>query len=630
MHVNRPLLLIALTVLATSAVHSQGVSSDESERRPAALFDDEYQGDRARQPALVAKLTDGTAVTDGNGVPHSVAAQPGGVQPWTLYLPRTTAVSSGGAQVSPNDAADISALRYFASQNNLERVTAEIRLIRAKHPDWDPPSDLLSDSKGGDLEIPLWTAFAKQDFEGVRAGIAQIQQNNPDWQPSSDLLGKLTLAEASEKLVHASQDGQWGSVIDIAANNKMLLTCAYIDALWRTAEALARSDDAPRAEEAYRYILANCPKPEERLATVQKASQLIKSPDNIDSLIQLGRRLPNGKSEFESVRLDMFRKKIGAAAANVTAPTPNPNEIDAVAAHARTESDQNDQQLLGWYTYARKDYEQAETWFRMALLSGPNPKAAEGLVLTLRAAEKLPEAQDLAIQYAPLGPLNQKIMVETLTASLDDPKAPPLSVNDLAALAKGIDAAQSADGAASYAWHLFKAKDVSTAETFFRKSAGWKDNESAAIGLVVIARRLNQTAEYSALVAKYRQTYPKISEFDAMTQANAIVTRAYVGRTRFAMQHGRDSGWDKNADAIAKTLQSGDYAQAVAMIDARKQAGRPEPAGLMIVHGWALYHSGDWDGAKRVFAQAAAKGHAEEANDGLSQIHHAELPPALR
>ncbi len=456
--------------------------------------------------------------------------------------------------------------------------------------------------------------------------MAQLQQSHPDYQPSTDLLGKLTLAEAEERLTRASDASQWGEVIETAAGAKMLMTCAYLDAMWRTAEALVRTDDEGRALEAYRYILANCAKPEERLATVQKASQLIKSPEALERLLQMGRRLPNGRSEFESVRFDLLRQKIGEAAANATAPAPSPTEIDALAAQARNTGALSDQQLLGWYAYSRQDYAQAESWFRLGLKpNAPDPKAAEGLVLALRADGKLPEAQKLAVAYAPLGPLNRKIMTETLTASLDDPKAAPLSADDLAALVKAIDEAQSAEGAASYGWRLYKDNDFAGAQGWFAKSAGWRDNESAAVGLVVCARRQNAAGQYAQLVAKYRATYPKIADFDTMMRAAA----AHAPRHYARRSGGGDAGWDHGADAIVKVMQTGDYKQTVAMIDARKQAGRPQPGGLLVVQGWALYHYGDWEGAKKAFAEAAEKGHAQEADDGLATIRHAELPKPM-
>jgi len=636
MLVNRPLVLLALTVFAASTVHSQSANpGDSASPGPAPLFTDPSSASAPQSKSGAPTLSDVMAAIGGDSANRHPAGQSSGVQPFALNVPAPNA-SAGAGGPAGQAPIDLTALRYFASQNNLTRVAAEIRVIRAKHPDWEPPEDLLSDTKGTEQEGPLWDLFGKQDYQGVRDGIAKIQESAPDWQPSSDLLGKLTLAEANEKLVQASNDSDWGAVIDIAANNKMLLTCAYVDAMWRTAEALVRSDSEPRAIEAYRYILANCAKPEERLATAQKASQLIASGEDLDSLLQMGRRLPNGRSEFESVRLDTIRKKIGDAAAAGDAGTPpSQSEMDAIVSRARNASDKSDQQLLGWYAYSRKDFVQAETWFRMALSgSAPNPKAAEGLVLTLRAADKLADARKLAVQYAPLGPLNQKIMVETLTLLLDDPKADPLSGDEAAMLVKAIDTLQSADGAASYGWHVYKDNAIADAQTWFRKSAAWAQNESAAIGLVVSARRLNQIADYAQLVAKYRETYPKIAQFDDLMRTSYVASANLRGAPHRYASRGLGAGaggvWDRNADAIVKELQAGNYAQTVAMIEARKQSGHAEPAGLLIVHGWALYHNGDWEGAKRVFAEAATKGHAEEADDGLSQIRHAELPPALR
>ena len=615
MSVNRPVILTALMIAAATAVHSQSLNPAEGGGQPpAALF-------AAVSAAPAPAALNVTAESSPLAPSSSPIAPSGAPQPWTFSPPKPPAADATGAPAGPSDGIDLSALRYFASQNDLSRVAAEIRLIRSKHPDWQPPDDLFGGSQGSALEAPLWKLFAQHDYAGVRAGIAQIQQNTPDWRPSADLLGKLTLAEASDNLVKASDDAQWGTVIEIAAANKMLLTCAYVDALWRTAEALVRTDDEPRAVEAYRYILTTCSRPAERLATVQKAGQLLALPEDFDGLLQLGRRLPDGRSEFESVRLDVVRKKIGDAAAGTAGPAPSASEIETVAAHARNAKDQNDQQLLGWYAYAQKDYVQAESWFRMALQTAgakPNPKAAEGLVLTLRAANKITEAQKLAVQYAPLDHMNRKLMVEVLSANLDNPDATPLSADDQASLARAIDVERSADAAQSFGWHVYKANDLAGAESWFRKSIDWQANESAAIGLVVTTRRLKQMSAYAELVAKYRDAYPKIAQFDALMRAKS--PRAAVRKVP------SDGGWDRNADTIAKSLQAGNYDLTLTMLEQRRQERRPEPFGLTVVRGWAMFHKGDWEGAKQVFAELAAKGHTAEAEDGLSTIHAAEYP----
>ena len=629
MLVSRLVAVTTIVIIAASAVHSQGANpGEESGQRPASLFPDAQSA--GAETAQTSAATAPSAATD--AVPaverRRAAASPEPAQPWAFTLPKPPAPASDGAATGHANEIDISALRYFASQNDLARVAAEIRLLRAEHPGWEPPQDLFSQTKNGEAEKPLWELFAKHDYAGVRAAIAEMQQNNPDWQPSSDLAGKLDLAEANDKLVQASDAQQWGAVIDIAAANKMLLTCADVDALWRTAEALARTDDEPRAVEAYRYILTTCAKPEERLATVQKASQLLKSPEELDELMRLGKRLPSGKSEFDSVRFDLIRQKVGDAAGGKAGAEPSQGELDALAAHARAARDLDDQQLLGWYNYARKDYVQAESWFRMALQPGPNAKAAEGLVLTLRAADKLPEAQRLAVQYAPLDHLNRKLMVEVFSAILNDPKSEPLSADDLTTFTKAIEEERSADGAQVYGWRLYNANDLAGAESWFRKSAEWQSNESAAIGLVVTAKRLNRARDYADLVAKYRATYPKINEFDSMMRASYAPARPAYSR-RLAAATG-DGGWDKNADAIVKMLRGGDYDQTLTMLDERKQRGRLEPVGLSLVRAWAMYHKGDWEGAKKVFAGAEAKGHAREAEEGLSMIQRGYLPPWLR
>ena len=94
---------------------------------------------------------------------------------------------SGGAAAIPaqrTGAPDLGALYYFASRHDAARVAAEIKLLRATNPDWQPPADLFTAASGVD-EQPLWDLFAKRDFAGVRTGIAQLARDKPDWRPSA-------------------------------------------------------------------------------------------------------------------------------------------------------------------------------------------------------------------------------------------------------------------------------------------------------------------------------------------------------------------------------------------------------------------------------------------------------------
>ena len=639
MSLKRPLLITVALIGTATTVHSQSTNPNAvMAPRPAALFGD------APAPAQARPAPTSLPVSPDGQTAAAAPARRGQVQPFVLDIPKPAPAPAGEDDQAPRAAeVDLSALRYFASQNDLARVAAEIRLLRAKNPGWEPPEDLFSDVRGGEAEKPLWDLFAKHDMDGLKAAMEQMRQDKPDWQPSSDLQNKLNMAEARDALVQASDAQQWGAVLEVAAANQMLMTCGDIDALWRTAEALVRTGDEARAIEAYRYVLTSCSKPAERLATVQKASVLLSSPDSLDPLLALGRRLPNGRSEFESVRLDLVRRKIGDTAAGKPGPAPTPAEIEAVTAHAKTTHDLDDAQLLGWYSYSLKDAAQAETWFRTVLQLSPNAKAAEGLVLALRAEGKISEAQKSAEAYAALDPLNRKLMVEVLCAALDDPKATALTADETTALAKAIEDEKSSDGAQAFGWHLYRTNDVAGAAKYFGMSADWQANESAAIGLLVTAKRMKNEREYAAIIAKYKATYSKIADLDSLMRPHGqFATAAYSKRSgtlsRVAIKGhapkqttgGGDRGWDGSADAIVKTYENGNYDQAMAMLEQRRQQRGSEPGGLSVVRGWAMYHKGDWEGAKQVFSGLQNTNLQREAQEGSRVIQLGYTNPRYR
>ena len=621
MLLKHPLLLTCAVIAAMSIARSQATTAPDA--TPAMLFN---------KPAA--------APASDPMVPQARKPKKDAETPFVLDVPKPVSATAGNAADHPAEI-DLSALRYFAAQNDLERVAAEIRLLRSKNPDWDPPEDLFSEVRSGIDEQPLWDLFAKRDLVAVHAKIDAIRQDKPEWQPSNNFAGKLALAEAHEALVKASDTQQWGQVIETASNTKMLLSCSDIDALWRTAEALIHTGDEPRALEAYRYILTTCKATDQRVATVEKASLLLKSPEDLDGLLQMGQRLPDGRSEFEQVRLDLLRRKIGEAAAGTSPIQPTPAELDAMSASAAGPAGQADAQLLGWYSYSRKDYAGAEKWFRTALKAGDNAKAAEGLVLAVRDGGNKDEAATLAIRYAGLDPLNRKLMVEVQSARLTDPQAHPLSADEMTALVKAVDESKSADGAQALGWSVYKANDVAGAESWFRKSADWKVNESAAIGLVVTARRLRHDADYAARVAQYRATYPRVAELEALLRskpAPSRPTRVAVASTskshhpaRIASTGQRPAGepWDKSADDIVKAYDSGQYDTAVTLLEQRRQK-KAEPQGLSVVRGWAMYHKGDWEGAKKVFSSLDADKSSRERQEGLRVIQEGYTNPRYR
>ncbi|ALN74811.1 hypothetical protein [Aureimonas sp. AU20] len=121
-------------------------------------------------------------------------------------------------------------------------------------------------------------------------------------------------------------------VVDQARQRPGLLTCAHIDILWTLGEALARSGDPAHSYEAYSYILGNCEGEAERLATVQKASVVL-PPQGAEALAALGRRMPDGRGEFDTLRFDNLRGQMGRVASHESASLPDPANLKAFADH---------------------------------------------------------------------------------------------------------------------------------------------------------------------------------------------------------------------------------------------------------------------------------------------------------
>ncbi len=518
------------------------------------------------------------------------------------------------------DAIDDGALRYYASQNDLARVSAEIRRIRIRHPDWGPPEDLFSPAGSGEDEQPLWDLYAKNDLAGLKARIDDIRQNKPDWQPSPDLSTKVHQAEVRVDLVQASENQQWGTVVDLASANGAMLSCANVDVLWRTAEALVRLGDEAKATEAYRYILTACDNATERLATVQKAGLLLKASGAVDALVQLGHRQPDGRGEFDGIRLDSVRQRVGAAAA-AKSEAAEQDVASLAQSYAVTHSD-SDAQLLGWYFYARKSLPDAERWFRDAMAAKPTAKSAEGLVLALRDQNKIAEAEMLALRFQDADPLNRKQVVEL--ASVDLLAGKPVAPNLMSAFTNAVEMMKSPEGAQAYGWSLYRTGKADLASTWFKKSIEWQPNEGAVIGLVVTSNKLRQSRVVAELVAKYRDTYPKLAELEvAMRPSRAVHSRvAQLQSKRHVAQvaaGSHDGRWDASADAIVEVYRSGHYDQALAMLDSRQQS-KTEPHGLSVIRGWTQYHRGDWGGAQKTFGALSSTQVAREAQDGLRTV----------
>ena len=104
---------------------------------------------------------------------------------------------------------------------------------------------------------------------------------------------------------------------------------------------------------------------------------------------------------------------------------------------------------------------------------------------------------------------------------------------------------------------------------------------------------------------------------------------ARVAKAGHRPSTGSGDGWDRSADDIIKTYNAGQYDTAMAILEQRRQR-HAEPRGLSVIRGWAIYHRGDWEGAKQVFSGLDSGSYSRERQEGLRVIQEAYTPPHVR
>ncbi|MGX5736492.1 hypothetical protein [Bosea thiooxidans] len=424
----------------------------------------------------------------------SAAAQDPSSEVETAQAPRPPT----GQPASPAPVVDESALRYFAQQGDTRRFDAEMARLRALYPEWKPPADLTGAAPASDAELErMWRLFGEGKLGEVRAAIAQRSSAEPNWQPPGDLMEQLDRAEAGQRLVNASNAQQWEQVIRIGTDTPALLTCANVDALWRVAEAFAKTDRAERARDAYSYILTNCPNPADRLATMQKALPAL--PEEM-TLALLGQERG---TEFSTVRDDLARQRIGKAAeqANLSVPPEDIRRIEALAGAASTADDAI---LLGFYALRHNDPARAAIWFKTALSRNGGAKAAEGAVLALSAVKDHLQAEELGSQWLRAGAANRKAYLDAATSLLTQEPPPRLSEPVIARIARTVSAERYASGAGALGWYAYNSGQTAAAETWFRTALDWdRAFEQAAYGLALARQRIRDLPGLRAIVAEW-------------------------------------------------------------------------------------------------------------------------------
>lgn len=497
----------------------------------------------------------------------------------------TGLIIAGETGRAAGDAAvDESALRYYAKQNDMERVETEIRRLRSLYPNWRPPENLYALLTETDEEQPLWQLFGDDRLAELRAEIARRRSEDPGWRPSDDLMGKLALKEARRRLVNASDAKQWATVVDIATTVPAVLAPDDVDALWRAAEAHARSKTPDRAFAIYRDILTRRDDAGERRATVQKAVFLL-DDGKIDALIAMGRRNADGSGEFDGVGEDRLRARFAAVLSKQRPDDIGAAELQRFASIAGRDKSASDAALIGWYRFRRKEWAEAADWFERGLSWGSDPKTAEGAIRAHRHAGNGGDAKRLAITWHGKSDDLADLYLTIAAERISGPKPQELSGEDLSAMAAIVDSRRSAAGAEALGWYHYNAGRLQPAAEWFEKAFSWQESESRVVGLALSLNKGGDGKALAALTAAHKEAYPALGDIRKLAAGN-----------------GKGRG---GPDPVVAAYQAKKFGRCLKLLDGRRKRRRLSHRDSLM-QGWCLLGAERPREAAVAFGKAAA------------------------
>jgi tetratricopeptide (TPR) repeat protein len=517
---------------------------------------------------------------------------------------------------------DESALRFYASQNDAARVSMEIKRIKALHPSWEPPANLFDEARDPASEQKLWDLFAAGRLDDIRAVIEETRAGDPHWRPSEEFVRKFERAEVRLQLVAASEAKDAPGVLSVAEANPDMLVCSDLDVMWRVAEALVHTGAPERAQELYRFVLTRCTDPAGKLATMQKALELLPAKA-VKALIATARGSADSAKDIEGVQLDLMRRHIGTVASDATAEPVPPAELrnfEALVAQRKLASDAI---LLGWFRYAQKDWPGAAQWFKQAMEWERQPKAAEGYALSLRQQGQLKDAETVAFEWRDGDPLIAKLYIEIVATALTGAKAEAMEPERLERTEQVTDKAKSATGAQALGWHYYNGAAFQKAVSWFAKAVAWEQTETNVLGLALAAHRTRNQALFKQTVAQHGRQFPAVAAlraYDRKGSSRATAARSTrqvasrAGAPAKSVQAGGTQAGGLAEDAV-RSFKNGQYREALALLDKRGKAR--EDHGLGVIRGWALYHLNQYDKAREQFAQMDKKQSTRDTQYGL-------------
>jgi hypothetical protein len=413
------------------------------------------------------------------------------------------------ATIINGEGVDESALRFYASRSQTDRVNAEIKRLERLYPGWRPPEDLYDTAPlGGPDEQVLWDLFGADRLEDLQAAIEARQKAEPGWEPSADLQQKFQRKKARRKIAALRKDGQWEDLVDFVKANG-LGDESDLDLAWTVAEAYTKVKQPANALALYKTILGGKANPEQRAATIQKAMSTLRMGE-VETLIAMGRKDPLGRSEFDIILPDIARARISAFLHAEREEPVSTADMKAFEEQATKADDANQPALAAWYYFKRRDYNQALTWFKLSVERGGDAMVAHGLANTLKELGLLREAEEVAYAWRESLANNAILFIDILETQLTKEVPPYIEPERLTRYAQVTAETASGEGAQALAWYAYNSCQFDVSAQWFQRALAWFPKEGTAMGYALSMQRQGKRKEMIEIINRYDGLFPSV------------------------------------------------------------------------------------------------------------------------
>lgn len=405
---------------------------------------------------------------------------------------------------------DETALRYYAGLNQKARVNAEAARLKKLYPHWRAPEDLYEPvAASGEDEQALWDLFGADKIADLRTAIAERERAEPGWKPSAELTKKIESKALRLRILALWKEGRLDDILNIV-RNEGTGDQADIELRWTIAEVNARMKKTSEAVALYREILDSASAPNDRLATIHKAMDNLRITD-VEPLIAQARMDGAGRSEFESIAVDITRARISAFLHDERAEPIPPAEFARFEDYARGVKDSNQSGLVAWHHYKTKGFRDALEWFKLALERGGDAMIAHGLAHSLRELGMNLEAEEVAFAWREPLINNSILFIDVLERDLTKPIPPFIEPERLHRYGQVTMDMASGEGAQALGWYAYNSCQFDVAYEWFQRAVAWYPKEATVYGLAMSSRRAKKKDFYE-IVNRYDGLFPKVLE----------------------------------------------------------------------------------------------------------------------